>query len=188
MDLSLRSYVGGWKAIFLEDTTCLNELPASFFAYRKQQHRWTCGPVQLWRKTAYYIWHSSLPFHRKVCAPPQPDSQVCRLSSADAASIASALRIVGDLHAHTVAANDAVIDRQPSIVAVRGWRVLRSASGTGRHPVLLFRHPEVRDPLGVARLLLHAGPPQHLHPGGVPPQTHTLSPLVSLAAFATFRS
>ena len=67
MDLSLRSYVGGWKAIFLEDTTCLNELPASFFAYRKQQHRWTCGPVQLWRKTAYYIWHSNLPFHRKVC-------------------------------------------------------------------------------------------------------------------------
>ena len=70
MDLSLRSYVGGWKAIFLEDTTCLNELPASFFAYRKQQHRWTCGPVQLWRKTAYYIWHSNLPFHRKVRAPP----------------------------------------------------------------------------------------------------------------------
>ena len=26
MDLSLRSYVGGWKAIFLEDTTCLNEV------------------------------------------------------------------------------------------------------------------------------------------------------------------
>ena len=66
MDLSLRSYVGGWKAIFLEDTTCLNELPASFFAYRKQQHRWTCGPVQLWRKTGYYIWKSSLPLHRKV--------------------------------------------------------------------------------------------------------------------------
>jgi beta-mannan synthase len=66
MDLSLRSYVGGWRAIFLEDTTCLNELPASFFAYRKQQHRWTCGPVQLWRKTAYYIWRSSLPLHRKI--------------------------------------------------------------------------------------------------------------------------
>lgn len=26
MDLSLRSYVGGWRAIFLEDTTCLNEV------------------------------------------------------------------------------------------------------------------------------------------------------------------
>jgi cellulose synthase/poly-beta-1,6-N-acetylglucosamine synthase-like glycosyltransferase len=26
MDLSLRSYVGGWKAIYLEDTTCLNEV------------------------------------------------------------------------------------------------------------------------------------------------------------------
>ena len=26
MDLSLRSYVGGWRAIFLEDITCLNEV------------------------------------------------------------------------------------------------------------------------------------------------------------------
>lgn len=66
MDLSLRAYLKGWKAIFLEDVTCLNELPASFFAYRKQQHRWTCGPVQLWSKAAGDIWRSSLPFPRKL--------------------------------------------------------------------------------------------------------------------------
>lgn len=44
---------------------CL-QLPASFFAYRKQQHRWTCGPVQLWRKAATDIWASSLPLMSKL--------------------------------------------------------------------------------------------------------------------------
>lgn len=66
MDLSLRAYIRGWKAIFLEDVTCLNELPASFFAYRKQQHRWTCGPIQLWSRAAPDIWRSSLPLPRKL--------------------------------------------------------------------------------------------------------------------------
>ena len=44
----------------------LLQLPASFFAYRKQQHRWTCGPVQLWRKASSDIWNSSLPMARKL--------------------------------------------------------------------------------------------------------------------------
>ena len=26
MDLSLRTYVNGWKAVYLSDTTCLNEV------------------------------------------------------------------------------------------------------------------------------------------------------------------
>lgn len=112
MDLSLRAYLKGWKAIFLDDVTCLNEvraaaptagrlggwlrvrpnrlaewvgatcspalhssccphslpsatpphpqLPASFFAYRKQQHRWTCGPIQLWSKAGADIWRSQV--------------------------------------------------------------------------------------------------------------------------------
>lgn len=114
MDLSLRAYIRGWKAIFLQDVNCLNEvragraslpaggdgigwgwlglgqelrkgrcqsslrqgpsppppllpapqLPASFFAYRKQQHRWTCGPIQLWSKASADIWKSQLPLLR----------------------------------------------------------------------------------------------------------------------------
>lgn len=66
MDLSLRAYVGGWRAVFLEDLTVVNELPASFNAYRKQQHRWTCGPVQLWRRASPAIWASKLPFLKKL--------------------------------------------------------------------------------------------------------------------------
>ena len=42
------------------------QLPASFYAYRKQQHRWTCGPVQLWRRAAVDIWASSLPLGAKL--------------------------------------------------------------------------------------------------------------------------
>ena len=42
------------------------QLPASFFAYRKQQHRWTCGPVQLWRRCAKDIWRSALPMSAKL--------------------------------------------------------------------------------------------------------------------------
>ncbi|KAA6423917.1 MAG: glycosyltransferase family 2 [Trebouxia sp. A1-2] len=48
------------------DESYLTKLPASFFAYRKQQHRWTCGPVQLWRKAAVDIWASSLPLFSKM--------------------------------------------------------------------------------------------------------------------------
>ena len=66
MDLSLRTYVNGWKAIYLTDVTCLNELPAQFAAYRKQQHRWTCGPIQLWTKASKDVWASSLPLASKL--------------------------------------------------------------------------------------------------------------------------
>jgi beta-mannan synthase len=66
MDLSLRAFLKGWKAIFLDDVTCLNELPASFFAYRKQQHRWTAGPAQLWSKAARDIAAAALPPLRKA--------------------------------------------------------------------------------------------------------------------------
>ncbi len=30
MDLSLRTYVNGWKAVYLSDTTCMNEVSSSF--------------------------------------------------------------------------------------------------------------------------------------------------------------
>lgn len=65
MDLSLRAYVAGWRAIFIEDVCVPNEIPSSYFAYRKQQHRWTCGPVQLWRRASAAIWSSKLPWMRK---------------------------------------------------------------------------------------------------------------------------
>ena len=59
MDLSLRAYLRGWKFIFLNDITCDNEIPAEYDAYRKQQHRWSCGPMQLWRKATKTILESN---------------------------------------------------------------------------------------------------------------------------------
>lgn len=66
MDLSVRTYVAGWKAIYLDDVTSLSELPSSLYAYRKQQHRWTTGPVQLMTKLMPDIWRSRLHWMRKL--------------------------------------------------------------------------------------------------------------------------
>eukprot|EP01025_Chloroclados_australasicus_P025040 TRINITY_DN2505_c0_g1_i1.p1 TRINITY_DN2505_c0_g1~~TRINITY_DN2505_c0_g1_i1.p1 ORF type:complete len:527 (-),score=49.87 TRINITY_DN2505_c0_g1_i1:2452-4032(-) len=66
MDLSLRAYLAGWRGVFLSDVCVGSELPASFFAYRKQQHRWTCGPVQLWFKAWTDISYSKIPPFNKV--------------------------------------------------------------------------------------------------------------------------
>jgi len=66
MDLSLRCYLNGWRFIFLYDVECLNELPSSFYAYRKQQHRWSCGPMQLWRQAMSSVWKSEIPLWQKL--------------------------------------------------------------------------------------------------------------------------
>ena len=58
MDLSLRAYLRGWKFVFLDDVTCDCEIPAVYDAYRKQQHRWSCGPAQLFKIAASAVWRS----------------------------------------------------------------------------------------------------------------------------------
>ena len=48
---SLRAFLRNWEVVYVGDTVgVLSELPAAIAAYRKQQHRWTCGPAQLWVK------------------------------------------------------------------------------------------------------------------------------------------
>eukprot|EP00249_Psilotum_nudum_P018193 c26682_g2_i1 orf=716-2782(+) len=49
MDIAVRAHLNGWKFIFLNDVQCLCELPECYEAYRKQQHRWHSGPMQLFR-------------------------------------------------------------------------------------------------------------------------------------------
>ncbi|CAO2824629.1 unnamed protein product [Amaranthus hypochondriacus] len=49
MDIAVRAHLNGWKFIFLNDVRVLCELPESYEAYRKQQHRWHSGPMQLFR-------------------------------------------------------------------------------------------------------------------------------------------
>ncbi|XP_022849689.1 probable xyloglucan glycosyltransferase 12 [Olea europaea var. sylvestris] len=49
MDIAVRAHLKGWKFVFLNDVECQCELPESYEAYRKQQHRWHSGPMQLFR-------------------------------------------------------------------------------------------------------------------------------------------
>ncbi|XP_031132352.1 glucomannan 4-beta-mannosyltransferase 9 [Ipomoea triloba] len=50
MDLAVRASLKGWKFLYLGSVKVKNELPSTFKAYRYQQHRWSCGPANLFRK------------------------------------------------------------------------------------------------------------------------------------------
>ncbi|XP_059317557.1 glucomannan 4-beta-mannosyltransferase 9-like [Lycium ferocissimum] len=55
MDLAVRAGLKGWKFVYVGDLKVKNELPSTFKAYRYQQHRWSCGPANLFRKMAVEI-------------------------------------------------------------------------------------------------------------------------------------
>ncbi|XP_050385560.1 glucomannan 4-beta-mannosyltransferase 9-like isoform X2 [Argentina anserina] len=55
MDLAVRASLRGWKFVYLSDLKVKNELPSTFKAYRYQQHRWSCGPANLFRKMVMEI-------------------------------------------------------------------------------------------------------------------------------------
>ncbi|XP_031492982.1 xyloglucan glycosyltransferase 4-like [Nymphaea colorata] len=66
MDIAIRAHLKGWKFIFLNDVKVLCELPESFEAYRKQQHRWHSGPMQLFRLCLPDIIASKISFWKKT--------------------------------------------------------------------------------------------------------------------------
>ncbi|WOH02400.1 hypothetical protein DCAR_0521789 [Daucus carota subsp. sativus] len=55
MDLAVRATLKGWKYVFVEDIQVKSELPSTFKAFRYQQHRWSCGPANLFKKMAVEI-------------------------------------------------------------------------------------------------------------------------------------
>ncbi|XP_011044347.1 PREDICTED: glucomannan 4-beta-mannosyltransferase 2-like [Populus euphratica] len=55
MDLAVRASLRGWKFLYLGDLQVKSELPSTFKAFRFQQHRWSCGPANLFRKMAMEI-------------------------------------------------------------------------------------------------------------------------------------
>ncbi|CAN4109547.1 unnamed protein product [Withania somnifera] len=50
MDLAVRASLKGWRFLYLSALKVKNELPSTFKAYRYQQHRWSCGPANLFKK------------------------------------------------------------------------------------------------------------------------------------------
>ncbi|PNX71814.1 glucomannan 4-beta-mannosyltransferase 9-like protein, partial [Trifolium pratense] len=55
MDLAVRASLKGWKFLFLSHVQVKSELPSTLKAYRYQQHRWSCGPANLFRKVVIEI-------------------------------------------------------------------------------------------------------------------------------------
>ncbi|EPS74331.1 hypothetical protein M569_00417, partial [Genlisea aurea] len=65
MDIAVRAHLNGWKFVFLNDVECQCELPESYEAYRKQQHRWHSGPMQLFRLCLPAIIRAKISFWKK---------------------------------------------------------------------------------------------------------------------------
>lgn len=66
MDIAVRAHLHGWKFIFVNDVKCLCEVPESYEAYRKQQHRWHSGPMQLFRLVFLDIVRAKIPIWKKA--------------------------------------------------------------------------------------------------------------------------
>ncbi|XP_073000593.1 probable glucomannan 4-beta-mannosyltransferase 3 isoform X1 [Typha latifolia] len=55
MDLAVRASLKGWQFVYVGDIKVKSELPSTLKAYRHQQHRWTCGAANLFRKMGMEI-------------------------------------------------------------------------------------------------------------------------------------
>lgn len=66
MDIAVRAHLKGWKFVYLNDVECQCELPESYEAYRKQQHRWHSGPMQLFRLCLPDVIKSKICFWKKA--------------------------------------------------------------------------------------------------------------------------
>ncbi|PIA58891.1 hypothetical protein AQUCO_00400030v1 [Aquilegia coerulea] len=66
MDIAVRAHLNGWKFIYLNDVKVLCEVPESYEAYKKQQHRWHSGPMQLFRLCLPAIITSKISFFKKA--------------------------------------------------------------------------------------------------------------------------
>ncbi|MCP5100179.1 MAG: glycosyltransferase [Chloroflexi bacterium] len=68
LDLSYRAYLKGWYGRYVRDIVVPAEVPPSFNAYRKQQHRWARGSLECARKLAPQVWRAPIPFSHKFQA------------------------------------------------------------------------------------------------------------------------
>ena len=68
LDLSYRAFLNGWGGIYLRDVIVSAELPVSFSAYRRQQHRWAKGSLECAIKLIPQVWKAPLRLHQKLQA------------------------------------------------------------------------------------------------------------------------
>ncbi|XP_071912611.1 glucomannan 4-beta-mannosyltransferase 9-like isoform X2 [Coffea arabica] len=55
LDLAIRAGLKGLKFLYVGEVEVKSELPSTFKAYQHQQHRWSCGPANLFRKVVMEI-------------------------------------------------------------------------------------------------------------------------------------
>lgn len=66
LDLSYRAFLRGWSARYAGDIEVQAELPVSFTAYRRQQHRWARGSFECAIRYLPAIWASEASLSRKI--------------------------------------------------------------------------------------------------------------------------
>ncbi len=66
LDLSYRAFIKGWQALYLRDTVAPAELPVTFHAYRRQQHRWSKGSLECAFKLLPQVWSAKQPLSLKI--------------------------------------------------------------------------------------------------------------------------
>lgn len=68
LDLSYRAYLRGWRARYAGEVEAPSELPVSFTAFRRQQHRWAHGGFDCAVRYIPQIWKSDATLTRKIQA------------------------------------------------------------------------------------------------------------------------
>ncbi|GAB4580077.1 MAG: glycosyltransferase family 2 protein [Anaerolineales bacterium] len=68
LDLSYRAFLKGWRAHFLRDLEVPAELPVSFSAFRRQQHRWAKGSLECVTKLTPAVWEAPIGLPKKIGA------------------------------------------------------------------------------------------------------------------------
>ncbi|HZS13043.1 MAG TPA: glycosyltransferase [Candidatus Dormibacteraeota bacterium] len=66
LDVSYRAFLAGWRAAYADDVVVPAELPVSYSAYRRQQHRWARGSFECAAKHLPAVWRSSAPLGLKA--------------------------------------------------------------------------------------------------------------------------
>jgi cellulose synthase/poly-beta-1,6-N-acetylglucosamine synthase-like glycosyltransferase len=68
LDISYRAFLKDWQAVYLDEVDVPAELPMSFTAYRRQQHRWARGSLECALKLLPQVWEKPEPFAKKLAA------------------------------------------------------------------------------------------------------------------------
>jgi cellulose synthase/poly-beta-1,6-N-acetylglucosamine synthase-like glycosyltransferase len=66
LDVSYRAFLRGWKALYLRDVVTPAELPVTFTAFRRQQHRWAKGSLECAFKLLPEVWEAPIGLRQKL--------------------------------------------------------------------------------------------------------------------------